>query len=364
MCNSKLNTCGWDSLWAEIFTQHAPQLAEETRPARITAVHRELFHIVTEQGEKNAKLKSSLFYNEHAADAFPTVGDYVSVIANPAGDDLICGVLPRRSKFARMDSWHGVEQLVAANFDYVFITLSLNEDFNVNRLERYLTLAWQSGGTPVVLLTKADLTPDSEALRLQAAQTAAGVDVLTISAATGQGVEALSNYLQPGKTVVCLGSSGVGKSTLINALSGHAVMHVSAVRADDNRGRHTTTHRQLLTLPCGGLMIDTPGMREVGMWHAEEGINAMFGDVEALMAACRFADCAHKKEPGCAVRKALASGTLSRERWDNYQQIKKETLYAAHKEFLMKIREQKAQKKRTSFRRSPNSRNYGHETGE
>lgn len=345
-----LKTYGWDGEWLSAFSNQSKLYAEETRPARISAVHRELFHIVTEHGEKCAKLKTSLFYNETNPDAFPTVGDYVAVMPNPAGDDLICGILPRRSKFARLDSWHGTEQLVAANFDYVFITLSLNEDFNLKRLERYLTLAWQSGGTPVVLLTKADLRPDYEHLLQQARQVSAEAgrtpsEVLAISAVTGLGLDALHAFLQAGKTVVCLGSSGVGKSTMINALSEQEVMKVSGIRDDDGKGRHTTTHRQLLMLPGGGIMIDTPGMREIGMWRADEGIDVMFGDVEALVAECRFADCTHQKEPGCAVRKALASGRLPRARWDNYCGIKKEALYAARKELHAQIKQKGPHKK-------------------
>lgn len=200
---------------------------------------------------------------------------------------------------------------MAANFDTVFILQSLNHDFNERRLERYVTLAWQSGAVPAVVLTKADLTQDSAEARRRAERLAAGVGVFAVSAKTGEGLAALDGYLRPGKTVVFLGSSGVGKSSLLNALAGEELMETGGIREDDSRGRHTTTHRQLFRLDSGAMVIDTPGMRELGMWDVSEGLSEAFTDVQALLGRCRFSDCRHQQEPGCAVREALETGVLS-----------------------------------------------------
>lgn len=303
--------------------------------ARITAVHKERYGIVSAAGENFAKLKSSVYYNG-GAELFPTVGDYVEITPNPFGDSLITRTLPRQSFFSRPDVFVAAwEQAVAANFDYVFIVMSLNQNFNLRRLERYLTSAWQSGGIPVVVLTKLDLCEEPAPLIREAERTAAGAAVCAVSALTGEGLEQLSEYLKPQKTIVFLGSSGVGKSSLTNALAGEDLMKVSAIREEDARGRHTTTHRQLLKLPSGVLIIDTPGMRELGMWDVSEGLGEAFADVEDFLGQCRFADCSHQNEPGCAVRAAIASGVLSENRWASYQQLKREALYSEDKgEFL------------------------------
>jgi ribosome biogenesis GTPase len=215
---------------------------------------------------------------------------------------------------------------VAANFDYVFIMQSLNLDFNPKRLERYLTLAWQSGATPVILLTKADLVEDYWDYLTQVERVAAGVNTHVVSAHTGYGLNRLNAYLQPGKTVVFLGSSGVGKSSLVNALAGEEIMSVSAIREDDSKGRHTTTHRQLIRLKSGVMIIDTPGMRELGMWDVSEGLTDAFSDVTVHLGKCRFSDCRHETEPGCAIRAAIASGQLDAGRWESYQQLQEEAV--------------------------------------
>ena len=215
---------------------------------------------------------------------------------------------------------------MAANFDYVFILQSLNHDFNPKRLERYLTLSWQSGATPVILLTKADLVEDYWGYLTQVERVAMGVNTHVVSAHTGYGLPRLNAYLQPGKTVVFLGSSGVGKSSLVNALAGEEIMAVSAIREDDSRGRHTTTHRQLITLNSGVSIIDTPGMRELGMWEVDEGITDAFCDVEQYLGKCRFSDCRHENEPGCAIRAAIASGALDGARWESYRKLKEEAV--------------------------------------
>jgi len=243
------------------------------------------------------------------------------------GDSQIIATLPRKTFFSRREPGPiPRDQAVAANFDYVFIMQSLNLDFNPKRLERYLTLAWQSGATPVILLTKADLVEDYWDYLTAVERVAAGVNTHVVSAHTGFGLNRLNAYLQPGKTVVFLGSSGVGKSSLVNALAGEEIMTVSDIREDDSKGRHTTTHRQLIRLKSGVLIIDTPGMRELGMWDVSEGLSDAFADVERFMGKCRFSDCRHESEPGCAIRAALDAGELDASRWDSYQKLKEEAV--------------------------------------
>lgn len=294
-------------------------------PARVTAVHKERYEIVCQHGITHARLKTKEYYRED--EVFPTVGDFVMIQYVPNGDSLITATLPRRTFFSRREPGPiPRDQAVAANFDYVFIMQSLNLDFNPKRLERYLTLAWQSGATPVILLTKADLADDYWEYLCQVERVAAGVDTHVVSAHTGYGLERLKVYLQPGKTLVFLGSSGVGKSSLVNALAGETIMTVNGIREDDSKGRHTTTHRQLIRLNCGAMIIDTPGMRELGMWEVSEGLSDAFADVEQFLGRCRFSDCTHSGEPGCAIRTAIAQGELELSRWESYRKLKEESV--------------------------------------
>ena len=298
---------------------------EQILTARVTAVHRERYQLSCDRGELYARLKTKEYYLEQAQ--FPTVGDYVTIQHVKNGDSLILSTLPRRTVFTRREPGPiPREQAVAAKFDYVFILQSLNQDFNPKRLERYLTLAWQSGAEPVVLLTKADLVEDYWKYLTAAEGVAMGVNIHPISAHSGFGLQRLNAYLQPGKTVVFLGSSGVGKSSLVNALAGEALMAVAAIREDDSKGRHTTTHRQLLRLRSGVTIIDTPGMRELGMWDASEGLTEAFADVQAYLGRCRFSDCTHTREPGCAIRAAIDRGELDLERWESYQKLSEEAV--------------------------------------
>ena len=298
---------------------------QEIITARVTAVHRERYGLATEQGECYGRLKTKEYYLEQAD--FPTAGDFVTAEYIENGDCRIIATLPRRTVFTRRAPGSVLtEQAVAANFDYVFIMQSLNHDFNPKRLERYLTLSWQSGATPVILLTKADLVEDYWDYLTRIERAAAGVNVHVVSARTGFGLPRLNAYLQPGKTVVFLGSSGVGKSSLVNALAGEEVMAVSAIREEDSKGRHTTTHRQLITLKSGVSIIDTPGMRELGMWEVDEGIGEAFSDVEQYLGRCRFSDCRHVSEPGCAIRKAIDMGELDADRWESYRKLKEEAV--------------------------------------
>ena len=296
--------------------------------ARIMAVHRERYEFVCALGSGFGRIKTGNYYGK--AENFPTVGDFVEIVHNACGDSLIVRTFERHSVFARTDpssSGHW-EQAVAANFDYVFLLQSLNANFNVQRLERYLTLAWQSGAEPVVVLTKADLKEDISAELAAAVRVAGAVDVHAVSALTGQGMEELKQYMQPGKTIVFLGSSGVGKSSLVNALAGKELMETGEIRESDGKGRHTTTYRQLILNENGTMFIDTPGMRALGMWDVTEGLGQTFSDVEELAKNCRFRDCRHQNEPGCAVQAAIASGKLSPRRLASYQKLKREAKYS------------------------------------
>ncbi|MGE5652741.1 MAG: ribosome small subunit-dependent GTPase A [Bacillota bacterium] len=314
-------------------------LADGLVAARITELHRELYKAVCPYGEVTAILKGSYLHHVEDRSSYPAVGDFVLLKYNAAGRSSIVKLLPRRSTFSRTDfSGHAVgyvktilEQVVAANFDYVFIMSSLNQDFNLNRIARYLSQARQSGGTPVVILTKADLCVNCEAQVEAIRELDQDVEVFPISSYTGTGLDKVASYLQSGKTVVFLGMSGVGKSSLLNALAGKELMAVSEIREDDSRGRHTTTHRQLIRLPSGAMIIDTPGMRELGLWNADEGISTVFEDLEALIARCRFSDCSHHTEPGCAVQAALADGSLAQNRWESYLSQKQEAAFVHRK---------------------------------
>lgn len=307
-------------------------------PARVTAVHRERLEVSCRHGRCWARVKSSEYCD--GRETYPTVGDYVALEYLPQGDSRVLATLPRRTYFARRspDPSQGA-QAVAANFDYVLILQSLNQDFSPSRLERYLALAWESGAEPVVVLTKLDLTGDASRQLSLAQQAAPGVPVVAVSAKTGEGLKALGPYLQPGKTLVFLGSSGVGKSSLVNALAGQEVMATGGIREADGKGRHTTTHRQLLPMPGGYAIIDTPGMREIGLWAVEQGLDDAFPEVEALLGRCRFRDCTHGPEPGCAIQAAIRSGELEQARWLRYCRLKQEAKAADTKAELMKRKE-------------------------
>lgn len=328
-------------------------------PARIVEVHREQYKIITELGEKNGKLKGSSFYNNKAINEYPVAGDFVVVKPNPYGEDIIYEVLERKSKFSRIDSFNKIEQVVAANFDYVFIMTSLNHDFNIRRIERYLTSAWQSGAQPVVVLTKADLCSDYSYYKEEIEKIAIGVKVIAVSSYTGEGINELDSFIKPSKTIVLLGSSGVGKSSLVNAIAGEEIMKVNDIRENDSKGRHTTTHRQLIMLKNGTMIIDTPGMRELGMWDVLEGLDNAFSDIEELSTRCRFRDCSHQSEPGCAVREALESGELPMERWENYIKLRKEARFAELKESVDRRIKEKARHKNMSKFQKEYKRNRG-----
>ena len=309
-------------------------------PARITAVHKERYALVCEYGATYGRLKTKEYFG--GSEVFPTTGDFVLMHYLPNSDSQIIKTLPRRTFFSRRDPTPGRgEQAVAANFDYVFLMQSLNQDFNTKRLERYLTLAWQSGAVPVVVLTKADLVETCEPYIRIVEQLAVGVSIHAVSSKTGVGLDSLSGYMMPGKTIVFLGSSGVGKSSLLNALAGEEIMDVNGIREDDGRGRHTTTHRQLIMLKNGAMIIDTPGMRELGMWDVSSGLGEAFADVEQYLGMCKFRDCKHESEPGCAIREAIANGALSQKRWESYIRLKTEANYSDDKAAFLRQKQQR-----------------------
>ena len=328
-----LATAGWTPAIEEEFT--ASFGADGLEPGRVAVEHRGAYLLYTGRGERPAELSGRLRHAASSRADLPAVGDWVAV-ADPDGADraLVQAVLPRRTKFSRMaanDHGQTAEQVVAANVDVVFLVAGLDGDLNVRRLERYLTLGWESGAEPVVVLTKADLCDALDAAVYEVESAAIGVPVHAVSNVTGEGVDELRRYFEGGRTVAALGSSGAGKSSLANRLAGEELAATGDVRAD-GRGRHTTTARQLLVLPGGGLFLDTPGMRELRLWESEDGLETAFDDVASVAADCRFADCAHEAEPGCAVRAALADGSLAPERFAGWRKLQGELRHLALKQ--------------------------------
>jgi ribosome biogenesis GTPase / thiamine phosphate phosphatase len=317
-----LVTLGWNDRLTE---QFEPYAAAGLVAGRVAVQHRGAYDVLTAVGELRCDVTGRLVHEASSPAELPVVGDWVAVAprADEAGG-TIHAVLPRRTKFSRKTAWQAAEeQVLAANVDVVFLVTSLNDDLNLRRLERYLTLAWESGAQPVIVLTKSDLHPAPDAAVAEVGVIAQGVPVLAISNLTGAGLDAVRSYLGPGVTAALLGSSGVGKSTLVNTLAGEELLATQEIR-DDGKGRHTTIRRELVQLPDGSLVIDTPGMRELQLWAADDGLEEAFEDVTELFAHCRFSDCAHDTEPGCAVRAAIEAGTLSAERWDSYVKLERE----------------------------------------
>lgn len=325
-----LTTYGWSPALQDHF---APFAAQGLVAGRIIVQQRGGYRLATEAGEIDARASGTLL--KAASDTErPAAGDWVAVEPRPGETTaLVRAVLPRRSAFIRKASGpRGGAQVVAANVDVALLVASMNADLNLRRLERYLATAYESGADPVVVLTKADLSDDPAAVVAEVEAIAFGVPVLAVSAKSGAGLEALRAQVAPGRTAVLLGSSGAGKSTLVNALLGEARMATADIREDDARGRHTTTRRELVLLPGGGLILDTPGMRELGLWDAEAGVSATFEDVEALAGRCRFSDCSHGGEPGCAVQAAIAAGDLPQARLAAYAKLQAELAYERRRE--------------------------------
>ncbi|MFJ2000673.1 ribosome small subunit-dependent GTPase A [Streptomyces chartreusis] len=318
---------GWDSAWADAFT---PYDAQGLLPGRVVRVDRGQCDVVTADGVVRA---DTAFVTPHDPMRVVCTGDWVAV--EPAGNPrYVRTYLPRRTAFVRSTSSKRSEgQILAANVDHAIVAVSLAVELDLGRIERFLALAWESGAQPVVVLTKADLVPDAVTLAYlvqDVETTAPGVPVLTASATQGEGLDVLSAVVGGG-TSVLLGQSGAGKSTLANALLGEDVMEVQAARDVDGKGRHTTTTRNLLALPGGGVLIDTPGLRGVGLWDAEVGVGQVFSEIEELSARCRFHDCAHESEPGCAVRSAVDAGELPVRRLENYRKLMRENQWIVAK---------------------------------
>ncbi len=327
-----LLSLGWTPHFQDRFAEYA---TSGCLPARVAREDRGQYTLFAASGSLGAHLTGAYRFHAEERDDYPVVGDWVALRrAAVAGDPAaIVAVLPRRTQFSRMAAGkETVEQVVVANVDTVFLVTGLDHDYDLRRIERYLTVAWESGADPVIVKNKADLVRDPVAPLAAVEAVAPGVPVHALSAETGQGLDALAPYLRRGQTVALLGSSGVGKSTLINRLLGEDLLATGAVRQDDSRGRHTTTHREMVLLPQGGVLIDNPGMRAVQLWATDEGLSGAFDVIEALAASCRYADCHHDQEPGCAVRQAIEAGTLAPERLHSYRKMERELAYLAERQ--------------------------------
>jgi len=326
-----LKTLGWN----EQFENEFESIKQDGYSVgRVALEHKHLYRVLTENGEVLAEVSGKFQYHAAGRGAYPAVGDWVVLsIRMEEGRATIHHVLPRKSKFSRNIA--GVtteEQIVAANVDTVFIVAALNADFNVRRIERYMLMAWESGANPVIILSKADLCQDIDEKVSETESVAIGVPIHVVSAERNIGIEALSPYIKEGKTVALLGSSGVGKSTLVNIFTGKETLKTGEIREDDAKGRHTTTHRELVVLEHGGILIDTPGMRELQLWETDTGLSQGFSDIEDLASHCRFRDCGHNGEPGCSVRKAIEQGELDEERFKSYLKLQRELAYLEKKE--------------------------------
>lgn len=326
--------------WNPFFESHFERFRDQGLvPARIAQEHKDLYFIYSQHGELAARISGKLRHGVHSKAELPTVGDWVA--AKPRPDErkaTILAILPRKSLFSRKAVLSGGmpdsggktdEQVLAANVDTLFLVSGLDVDFNLRRIERYLTVAWDSGANPVMVLNKADLCSDINEKVAEVESIAFGVPIHPVSAIKNQGLETLQKYLDQGKTIALLGSSGVGKSTIINKVLGEESLKVKAVRAYNGRGRHTTAYRQMILLPAGGVLIDTPGMRELALWGNEQGLERTFNDIGELATGCRFKDCSHRSEPGCAVQQALKDGTLNASRYENYLKLQKELKHLA-----------------------------------
>ncbi|GAB6108040.1 ribosome small subunit-dependent GTPase A [Fusibacter bizertensis] len=323
-----MNDYGFDAFFQNQWTKtygenwNCDRIDQAVVPARVISDFGQMLKVVSPLGE----LKVNRPKEQQVLEQQVSAGDWLSIKFDESRTEAtVEHVLDRKTKFSRAAAGIEVkEQIVAANVDVIFLIQSLNKDFNMRRLERYLIAAWESGANPVIVLTKSDLCDDIEGRIMEVEATAPGVNIFTISNLTGEGIDALKTFVTKGKTVALLGSSGVGKSTLVNKLAGRELLKTQSIREEDSKGRHTTTHRELVLLPEGGMILDTPGMRTLSLWEAEEGMEKLYGDIESLIQACRFSDCKHQNEPGCAVRAALRSGKLEEHKWLSWKKLQKE----------------------------------------
>ncbi len=351
-----LDGLGWDDRFAEAFSSHAER---GLAPARVTAEHRGAYVVRGEAGEARAVVRGRLRDGSLLAGGLPAVGDWVAVAPQPGGRAVIEGVLQRRTSITRKTAGlEADEQVLVANVDTLFLVSDLAGDLNPRRLERYLALAYESGAEPAVVLTKLDLCADAAAL-LAAEAVAIGVPVLAVSSVTGEGVDRLQPLLRPARTVALIGSSGVGKSTLINRLAGEELFATAGVRRD-GRGRHTTRHRELVALPGGVLLVDTPGLRELQLWDGD--LDGAFSDILALARGCRFNDCAHDREPGCAIHEALAAGELDPARLASYRKLQRE-LEAVEARRDRRVSAERKRRWRQRARETRHARRHGNRHG-
>lgn len=341
----RLTALGWDEQLAAAFD--ALRFDADVEPARVAIEFNYLYRVWTAHGALEATVSGRLKHRAASRSELPAVGDWVAIRRQPDQDKgAIVAVLPRRSGFSRrMAGAVTDEQVVAANVDVVFIVMGLDTDFSVRRLERYLLLAHEGGASPVVVLTKPDLADEVGARVAQVISVAGSVSVHVVNPKSRAGIQHVSAHLTPGCTGALLGSSGVGKSTIINRLAGKDIRKTAEVRKSDQKGRHTTAHRELIVLPHGGLIIDTPGMRELQLWDAGEAVREAFDDVEALAIECRFTDCRHREEPRCAVKAAVAAGRLRIDRLEGYLKLQDELLALARQQDERALLEQKRQAK-------------------
>lgn len=342
-----LHRLGWDDALEAAFAEHR---AAGLAPARVAVQHRGAYDLLAESGELRASAANRLVREQ----GLPAVGDWVGIDLDTT---LIEALLPRRTAISRKEAWHAArEQVLAANIDLAFLVQALPLDFNPRRLERYLAMAWESGALPIVLLSKCDLVDNTTPYLAEVETVTLGAcPALAVSARTGEGFDELRRAFDGNRTAVLLGSSGVGKSTIVNALVGEQVLETQEVRSDDQRGRHTTVRRELILIPGGGVVLDTPGIRELQLWDAD--LEQAFGDVEEVARRCRFSDCAHGGEPGCAVRDALADGSLAPERWESYVKLQRElAALEARRDHLLRAEQRRTSKIRERANRRNNQK--------
>ncbi|MDP5275570.1 ribosome small subunit-dependent GTPase A [Chengkuizengella axinellae] len=331
-----LNKLGWNDHFEHTFL---PYKENQFIVGRVALEHKRLYRVYTENGECLAEVSGKFRFEAISREDYPAVGDWV-VLQQMEGENkaIIHAVLPRKSKFSRKVAGSTIEeQIIAANVDTVFIVISLNDDFNMRRIERYLIMVWESGASSVIILSKADLCEDVDEKVSQVETVAISVPICVISSVEKTGIEQLAPYMNAGDTITLTGSSGVGKSTLVNLLMEKEVQEIQEIRHDD-KGKHTTTYRELFLLPNDVIMVDTPGMREFQLWEADDSLDHTFSDIDQLANECYFKDCSHNNEPKCAVKSAIENGTLEENRYESYLKLKKELA------FLERKNDKKAQK--------------------